>query len=168
MRRSWTATPHDSQGPGVPSRGYEKRPKGKTRARSSSSRYNNLSFSKHDNIVLLDMQRRIRFNNHLDTALAFDFGDCIRFLICQQRRHARMGAHHQHGFTVRRPYAPDIAKQLVTDSDGIFGITPSIAVMAGLGERPVEILPNALAGHFHQAEVGDPEDSRAGFVVRQG
>src|SRR5207247_6306513 len=86
-----------------------------------------------------------RFNNHFNAALALDFGDCIRFLICQQRRHARMGAHHQHGFTVRRPDTSDIAKQLVTDSDGIFGIAPSIAVMAGLGERPVEILPNALA-----------------------
>src|SRR5437773_977049 len=100
--------------------------------------------SQHYDVVLLDVQGRVGLDDDLDLSFALDLREGVGLFVRQQRCDVGVSADDDGPLVGRGRQPPDVAEQLVADRGRVLGVAAPLAVVTGLRERAVEVLPHAL------------------------
>ena len=118
--------------------------------------------------VMRCFQRFIGHQQHIDALLQFDLGDLGAFFVQQERGHfhRHLGVHG--GTVVLHGLFLDDAQNLQCRAFGIANVASATAAWTGDRSALAQSGLEALAAHFHQAELADGAKLHSGTVLAQG
>ena len=118
--------------------------------------------------VVRRLQRLVRHHQHVDALLEFDLGDFLALFVQQERGHFHRNlAQHRRGVVLHRLFLDD-AQDLERRAFGVADVAGAAAARAGDRRALAQRRFQALAAHFHQAELADRAELHAGAVLAQG
>ena len=118
-------------------------------------------------LVVRRFQRLVGHHQHVDALLQLDLGDFGAFFVQQERRHFDWHlAQHGSGVVLHGLFLDD-PQDLQRRAFRVADVAGATAARAGNGRAFAQCGLQALAAHFHQAELADGAELHAGAVLAQ-